>query len=210
VFHVKQSQLDGLRSYESLVRRYSRSLNLVSPAGLAAFPLKIDEALRYAAPLETLLLERPRWLDVGSGAGLPAIPLAVAHPELPFILVERRKKRAGFLQLVKAQLGLENVTVVAEDVARWQDSAKFAMVSAQAVGSFSLLYRLTRHLHPATVTMLSRKGPDWQAEAEQLQQQLGLSGARLGALKIQEYPLANRGRLVAVTVPGGLPCPSSG
>lgn len=51
-------------------------------------------------------------IDMGSGAGLPGIPLAVAHPELTFTLVESRKRRAAFLELVIEKLGLENATVL--------------------------------------------------------------------------------------------------
>jgi 16S rRNA (guanine527-N7)-methyltransferase len=51
-------------------------------------------------------------IDMGSGAGLPGIPLAVAHPELTFTLVESRKRRAAFLELVIEKLALENATVL--------------------------------------------------------------------------------------------------
>lgn len=52
--------------------------------------------------------------DIGSGGGLPGIPLAAAFPEISFTLVERMEKRCGFLQHCKEELGLENVSVLKE------------------------------------------------------------------------------------------------
>ena len=51
-------------------------------------------------------------IDLGSGAGLPGIPLAVAHPEVNFTLVESRLRRAAFLEMVIEKLALENATVI--------------------------------------------------------------------------------------------------
>lgn len=53
------------------------------------------------------------WVDVGSGAGFPGLVLSCCYPESSFDLIEPQRKRAGFLELQRARLGLENVEVLA-------------------------------------------------------------------------------------------------
>lgn len=69
--------------------------------------------------------------DIGSGGGLPGIPLAAAFPEITFTLVERMEKRCGFLQHCKEELGLENVTVLKEQ-AEFVPQKSFDIVTFRA------------------------------------------------------------------------------
>jgi len=87
-------------------------------------------------------------VDVGSGGGLPGIPLAITMPETTFTLVESTKKKALFLSDVTEQLGLDNVTVVAERAENlatpdggFRDIAD--AVIARAVGPLNVLLELT-------------------------------------------------------------------
>jgi 16S rRNA (guanine527-N7)-methyltransferase len=70
--------------------------------------------------------------DLGSGAGLPGIPLACVRPDATFLLVERRGKRAGFLEFVIDELGITNVKVVASDVSRLTERRDFCLARAFA------------------------------------------------------------------------------
>jgi len=102
-----------LAAYASLVRDYAEKLDLVSPADLDRFESRhIDDSLR-ALPYVAEAPPGPA-VDVGSGAGLPGIPLAIATPERRWRLLEPRKRRAAFLELVARELDLENVDVVAD------------------------------------------------------------------------------------------------
>lgn len=69
--------------------------------------------------------------DIGSGGGLPGIPLAAAFPEISFTLVERMEKRCGFLQHCKEELGLENVSVLKEQ-AEFVSQKSFDIVTFRA------------------------------------------------------------------------------
>lgn len=71
-------------------------------------------------------------IDLGSGAGLPGIPLAVAHPQVRFTLVEARARRAAFLELVAEDLGLINVRVVSGRVEDLADQADLCLARAFA------------------------------------------------------------------------------
>jgi 16S rRNA (guanine527-N7)-methyltransferase len=110
---------DLLAAYARLVREWAPRLDLVSPADLARFEERhVEDSLR-AAPL---LDELPdgRCVDVGSGAGLPGIPLAIVRPGREWTLLEPRRRRAGFLEEAVRELGLpaEVVALTAEQAAR--------------------------------------------------------------------------------------------
>ena len=71
-------------------------------------------------------------LDVGSGAGFPGIPLALALPQSQVSLLDANQKKAAFLRQTAIELALENVSVVCERVETWQTHERFAVVIARA------------------------------------------------------------------------------
>lgn len=202
MFHVKHP-LAKLAQYRELLERYHKTLDLMSARALASLELKLQEAQAYPDFIAPRLSPTDRILDIGSGAGLPGIPLALAFPEHRVTLVERRQRRANFLRIVVGQLELTNVNVVSADV-RAFDAAPFRWVCAQAVGEFSLLYCLTRHLHDKTVTVLTRRGELSATERHALE---AITGP---FLELESVPLPTHGKLVALQLQGGQPCPSSG
>lgn len=72
-------------------------------------------------------------LDIGSGAGLPGIPLAIALPDHKFVLIDSLHKRTRFLQHVVATLSLSNVTVITQRVEHYQAAQLFHTITARAV-----------------------------------------------------------------------------
>lgn len=105
-----------LTAYAELVLRYQRVTNLTGARTVEAFLLRhVHDAVRLREALP--VAEGQSLLDVGSGAGLPGIPLAIAAPDLKVTLVERRLKRITFLRLVVSEIGLRNVRVIGTDLA---------------------------------------------------------------------------------------------
>lgn len=101
-----------LNRYAELVRAYATRLNLVSSDDLDRFEERhIKDSLRVLPLLERSL--GGPCVDVGSGAGLPGIPLAAASPDRMWRLIEPRRKRSGFLEEAVRELGLDNVEVLA-------------------------------------------------------------------------------------------------
>jgi 16S rRNA (guanine527-N7)-methyltransferase len=110
---------DRLADYAALVRRWAPRLDLVSPGDLARFEERhIRDSLR-AAPLLDGLPAGPA-VDVGSGAGLPGIPLALAARARPWRLLEPRIRRAAFLEecVRVLELDCEVLPLTAEEAAR--------------------------------------------------------------------------------------------
>lgn len=77
-------------------------------------------------------VEGPRVLDVGSGGGLPGLPLAIARPELAVTLLDSNHKKAAFLNQAVAELRLDNADVIAERVEAWRTDRRFDTIVSRA------------------------------------------------------------------------------
>lgn len=127
--------------------------------------------------------------DIGSGAGLPGIPLAIARPDTPVVLVEAVGKKASFLQQVKIELGLSNVSIHSGRVEQWLDEADFDAVISRACSDLAEFIRLAGRLVGAGGRLYAMKGayPDaeiahipapWRLAAARQLKVPGLSGQR--------------------------------
>jgi len=97
-------------------------------------------------------------LDVGTGAGLPGIPLAIARPEMRVTLLDSSHKKAAFLQQAKADLGLANVEVVCERVEQWRPQARFDAVVSRAFSELADFVAQARHLVAPGGKLVAMKG----------------------------------------------------
>lgn len=97
-------------------------------------------------------------LDVGTGAGLPGIPLAVARPSLAVSLLDANHKKATFLRQSKGELALDNVQVICERVETWRPGAAFDIVVSRAFADLALFVSQAGHLVAPGGTMLAMKG----------------------------------------------------
>lgn len=131
-----------LFSYVHLLYRWSASMNLVSPDDR---PVLATKHLQIAVDLTVLARTLPHRtiIDIGSGAGLPGVPLAVLLPESQVYLVESRRRRCHFLKEVVRRLGLTGTTVVHDRVEAWSGPVGGAdLVTARAVAPLPELFSL--------------------------------------------------------------------
>ena len=136
-----------LEIYLYLLSRWSRRVNLVSRRDLSVVATK---HLRQALTMVPVVISIPHRLvmDIGSGAGFPAIPLKIALPDSYFILVESRRKRAHFLKEVVRSVGLDRIEVVNDRIENLSPVGA-DLVTARAVASPDKLLDLAqRHLSP--------------------------------------------------------------
>lgn len=131
--HQQQQLLD----YVALLLKWNKVYNLTSvrePAQiLSRHILDSLSILPY--------LDAPSLLDVGTGGGLPGIPVAIARPDTAVTLLDSNSKKTRFLQQVKAELGLKNVTVVHGRVEQ-VSLPKFAIITARAFASIDDIIKL--------------------------------------------------------------------
>lgn len=97
-------------------------------------------------------------LDVGSGGGLPGIPLAIARPELQVTLIDSVAKKTAFLLQVKAELGLANLDVVTGRVEDFRPETGFDVITSRAFSDLREFVSLTRHLLNPGGRWLAMKG----------------------------------------------------
>ena len=136
-----------LEIYLHLLSQWSRRINLVSRRDWSVLATK---HLRQALTMAPVVASIPRQLvmDLGSGAGLPAILLKIALPDSHFVLVESRRKRAHFLREVVRSAELDRIEVVNDRIENLSPVGA-DLVTARAVASpEKLLDLVQRHLAP--------------------------------------------------------------
>lgn len=129
-----------------------------------------DRHILNSAALGELLDVDERVADIGSGAGLPGIPLAIARPDLQVVLVEPLLRRSEFLREAVEELALGNVAVVrgrAEDRAVRDEFRERDAVVSRAVASLDKISRWSLPLLRMNGRMLAMKGERAQAEVEE-------------------------------------------
>lgn len=112
-------------------------------------------------------------LDVGSGAGLPGIPLAIARPDLPVTLLDGVDKKCAFMRQASIHLGLGNISVVHARVEDWRPDQRFAQIVSRAFSELADFVALTAHLLAEGGRWLAMKGTRPDTELARLE------GARL-------------------------------
>ncbi|HEX6239637.1 MAG TPA: 16S rRNA (guanine(527)-N(7))-methyltransferase RsmG [Polyangiales bacterium] len=183
--------LDGpmgasLARYLERLLETNRAFNLTAVTDPAAAwekhivdSLSLAPALRADAELE-------RVVDVGSGGGLPGIPLAIVLPERTFTLLEATGKKARFLTEVSRELGLTNVRVVeerAESYGRGAGRAQFDAVTSRAVSRLPVLLELTLPLLRPRGLCLALKGEQAELEVQEAARALRLLGGAVRDLE---------------------------
>lgn len=131
-----------LLQYLALIRKWNRVHNLTAMHE----PEMI--LIRHLLDSLAILSHVPgfRIADVGSGAGLPGIPLALARPEWHVVLLESNHKKAVFLQQARIELELKNVEIVAERVENFRPASGFDTVISRAFSDLADFVKLAGHL----------------------------------------------------------------
>lgn len=134
-----------LLDYLALIQKWNKTYNLTAvrePTKMVSH--HVLDCLAVAPHLTASTI-----LDVGSGAGLPGIPLAMALPKVAVTLLESNHKKAAFLQQAKTELKLDNITVACERVEQWQPEGTFEIVTSRAFSDLAEFVALAgRHTAP--------------------------------------------------------------
>ncbi|AWN72770.1 16S rRNA (guanine(527)-N(7))-methyltransferase RsmG [Legionella anisa] len=109
-------------------------------------------------------------IDVGTGAGLPGIPLALARPDLNFVLLDSNGKKTRFLAEVKRQLNIKNVEIVQFRVENYHPTQGFDTVLSRAFSSLEQMIQWTQHLIVDNGIWLAMKGRYPDTELHEINQ----------------------------------------
>lgn len=174
---LQPTQIETLFAYLTLLGKWNGVYNLTAIRhpdemlthhlldSLAAVP-----ALAEAARAETVDgTARGRVLDVGSGGGMPGLPLAIACPDVSVLMVDIVQKKTAFLTQCRAQLGLGNASAHWGPVEKLDDAHGFAVITSRAFAELTDFISLSGHLLAPGGKLMAMKGVYPQAELDRME-----------------------------------------
>ena len=153
-----------LLDYIALIEKWNRVHNLTA--------IREPEKMVSHHLLDSLAvaphLHAKRMLDVGSGAGLPGIPLALANAEMHVTLLDSNHKKAAFLNQALMELKMKNADVCDERVESWNSQEGYDVIISRAFSDMGEFVRVTRHLLAPGGIFAAMKGTHPYEEIEKL------------------------------------------
>jgi 16S rRNA (guanine527-N7)-methyltransferase len=184
--NLTPAQYAALARYAQLLRDWNQRINLVSRRDT-------DRILSYhvidSLAVQRLVPQGARACDVGTGAGLPGIPLAIARPDIRMLLVEASQKRGQFLQIAKTELGLANVEVMNERAESLGPLECDVVLSRLSGPLLDLVRQAGRHRKP-TGTIIVYKTRGCSAELSKASRQIGRRRLRVAGSHDVLLPLS--------------------
>ena len=164
---LDDKKIELLEKYMTFTLEENKKFNLTSLDSKDDFIIKnILDSLLIVKTIDFDISSK-RFIDIGSGAGLPGIPLAIYYSNTNFTLLEPTTKRANFLKQVISLLDLKNVSVInerAEILAR-SNFEKFDYATARAVANINILLELAMPLVKVGGLFIAYKGKNYENEA---------------------------------------------
>jgi 16S rRNA (guanine527-N7)-methyltransferase len=157
-------QRDGLIAYLSLLARWNRAYNLTAVRD----PLEMVGRHLLDSLTVSAFLFGDSVLDLGTGPGLPGIPLALLHPQRRFWLLDGNGKKIRFVRQALMELGLTNCEMVQARMESYRPGQKFATIVARAVASLSELQALGEPLLDRPGRLLLMKGREPEVELKHM------------------------------------------
>ncbi|MFI8431725.1 16S rRNA (guanine(527)-N(7))-methyltransferase RsmG, partial [Pseudomonas sp. NPDC078863] len=151
---LTQTQHELLLGYLALLIKWNQAYNLTA--------VRDPDEMVSRHLLDSLsvmsFIENGRWLDVGSGGGMPGIPLAILYPGSQVTCLDSNGKKTRFLTQVKLELKLDNLQVIHSRVEAFQPAQPFNGIISRAFSSMENFTNWTRHLGDADTRWLAMKG----------------------------------------------------
>ena len=165
---LSEHESQWLLGFIELLQKWNRAYNLTALHD----PLEMIERHLLDSLSVLPYLQGARILDMGTGPGLPGIPLAVMRPECDFVLLDSNSKKIRFVRQVKLELALDNIRPVHARVEQYRPTETFDTLIARAFTSLPRMFELTRGLLTPTGRLLAMKGSLPREELAQLPDQV--------------------------------------
>ncbi|MCF2947209.1 16S rRNA (guanine(527)-N(7))-methyltransferase RsmG [Paraglaciecola aquimarina] len=161
---VTQQQKEKLVKYVLMMNKWNKAYNLTSVRDPQQMIIKHIVDSIVVAPY----LDKTQYIDVGTGPGLPGIPLAIMCPEKHFILLDSLGKRVRFMKQVAFELKIQNIQPVQSRVEDFKPEVELDGVLSRAFASLKDMLHWCQHLVDSQGTFLALKGQLPVDEIEQL------------------------------------------
>ncbi len=157
---LSDKQIQQLLRYLSLILKWNRIYNL------SAIRDPIESVKKHLLDSLSIIhfVQPGLLLDVGSGAGLPGIVIAIMKPETEVFVLDSVGKKCRFMQAVKSELALENLIVVNSRVESFKSKKSFSQITSRAFAEASKTIQLTKHLLEENGRYLLMKGSNIHEE----------------------------------------------
>lgn len=168
---LSNEKIEQLLAYLALIIKWNKAYNLTAirnPADMLELHLLDSLAIVPSVFGDQALFSSNRLIDVGTGAGLPGVVLAIVNPECTVSLLDTNGKKCRFLNQVKIELGLSNMTVVHDRVERFQPEQPFDIVLSRAFATLKDMTDNAHHLLRTDGRFLAMKGRYPQQEIDEL------------------------------------------
>jgi 16S rRNA (guanine527-N7)-methyltransferase len=173
-------RLDVLHRYAALLASEGVLRGLIGPREV---PRLWDRHLLNCGLLGPLVPEASRVVDLGSGAGLPGLVLALARPDLDVTLIEPMARRTAFLEEARATLDAGNVRVVRGRAEDWSGAERFDVVTARALAPLAKLLTWALPLVAPGGSLLAMKGSSAEEEITAAGSELARWGAEAEVIR---------------------------
>ncbi len=182
-----------LLEYLALLQKWNRSYNLTAvrdPAEMV--PRHLLDSLSILH-----LLKGERILDIGTGPGLPGIPLAIASPQRRFTLLDANGKKSRFVQQAKLHLALQQVEVVQARAEEFVQEEGFDTITSRALATLPQIAAWSRHLLAAGGCLLAMKGKLPEREIREME----ANGAEIQVEPLTVPMLSGERHTILITFP---------
>ena len=163
---LSEGQQQQLLAYLALLIKWNKAYNLTAVRDPDEM---VSRHLLDSLSVVSFVAESGQtWLDVGSGGGMPGVPLAIMFPDRSFTLLDSNGKKTRFLTQVKLELKLANLEVVRSRVEQFQPAEAFDGITSRAFSSLEDFASWTRHLGNTQTRWLAMKGVQPDDELQRL------------------------------------------
>jgi len=197
---ISPEAVDRLSVYFRELKKWGRKVNLIAKS-------TSDEQIVENHFLDSLTIlplldgTNTHLLDIGTGAGFPALVCKAARPDLTVTLVEPRLKRVSFLGHIVRTLGLGEVKILScrvEEEEQLPAAGKFTHITARAVTEISSFLQMVERFSPMGPQLICMKGPKWQEELAVASEVLSQSSYVLNRVVERDLPFSKAKRNILI------------
>ncbi len=163
---ISPEAFDRLTLYFSELKKWGRKVNLIAKSA-SEQQIVENHFIDSLTILPLLYGANTHLLDIGTGAGFPALVCKAACPEIAITLVEPRLKRVSFLGHIVRSLGLQEVRILscrAEDEVQLPSTLEFSHITARAVTEIGAFLQMVERFSQSSPQLICMKGPKWREE----------------------------------------------
>lgn len=177
---VDEHKVSSLMTFIELLEKWNKTYNLTS--------IRDMEQMVRLHILDSLAiipwLRGPNIIDIGTGAGLPGIPLAIYASEFNFVLLDGNAKKTRFVRQVVLETALKNVTVCHSRVEDYQPKMPFNTVTTRAFSDLQKMFNLSWHLLADKGVLLAMKGVRPEQELQKINVPYSIFAIKVPGVKV--------------------------